>query len=212
MTAGEYARKKITTVANERFNDENMIYTQLFINYLHRKDPFTLLFFDEAGFKMPTAFKRTHGHALKGKRCVEISRYHQDPNITLNLLIGLDGVKYANIIDGPSNTIEFLNFFEEAANAGDSVVVENCPIHHNDGKRALESFLNDMAMDLIFTPTYSPDLNPVEFVFSKVRTVMRHNLRQIVESNLKLGVYEALESIQTCDLRGFYRATNYIDI
>ena len=117
-----------------------MIYTQLFINYLHRKDPLTLLFFDEDGFKTPTAFKRIHGHAPRGKRCVEILRYHQDPNITLNLLIGIDGVKYANIIDGPSNTVEFLNFFEEAANAGDSrtglsafsvrdtIVLDNCPI------------------------------------------------------------------------------------
>ena len=60
---------------------------------------------------MPTAFQRTHGHAPKGERCVEISRYRQDPNITLNLLAGLDRVKYANVIDGASNTVEFFNFF-----------------------------------------------------------------------------------------------------
>ena len=211
--------------------DENMLYTQLLIDYLHRKDPFTLLFFDEAGFKIPTAFKRTHGHAPKGERCVEISRYHPDPNITLNLLVGLDGVKYANIIDGPSNTVGFLKFFEEAANSGDFVTglpalsvgntvipeplfwnLDNCPIHHNDGERALESFLNDMGIELTFTPTYSPDLNPVEFVFSKIRTVIRHKLRQTVESNLKLGVYEALESIHACDMKGFFRVTGYINI
>ena len=184
----------------------------------------TLLFFDEAGFKMPTAFQRTHGHAPKGERCVEISRYRQDPNITLNLLAGLDGVKYANVIDGASNTVEFFNFFEEAANAGDfstglpalnvgdTVVLDNCPIHHYDGERALESFLNDMGIELIFTPTYSPDLNPVEFVFSKIRTVMRHKLKQTVESNLKLGVYEALGTLQTCDMKGFFRATDDIKI
>ena len=200
MTLGEYTREKITSVANERFNEENMIYTQLFINYLNKKDLFTLLFFDKAGFKIPTAFQRTHGHAPKGERCVEISRYRQDPNIMLNLLAGLDGVKYANIIDGASNTVEFLNFFEEAANAGDfstglpalnvgdTVVLDNCPIHHYDGERALEGFLNDMGIELIFTPTYSSDLNPVEFVFSKIRTVMRYKLKQTVESNLKLGV------------------------
>ena len=39
-----------------------------------------------------------------------------------------------------------------------------------------------MGIELTFTPTYSPDLNPVEFVFSKIRTVMRHKLRQTVES------------------------------
>ena len=56
-----------------------------------------------------------------------------------------------------------------ALSVGDSVILDN----HNDGERALESFLNDMGIELTFTPTYSPDLNPVEFVFSKIRTVMR---------------------------------------
>ena len=176
MTSREYTRKKITTVANERFTDENMIYTQLFIDDLHRKDPFTLLFFDEASFKILTAFNCTHGHVPKGERCVEISRYHPDPNITLNILVGLDGVKYANITDGPSNTVGFFKFFEEAANAshfvtglpalsvGDTVILDNCPIHHNNGERVLESVLDDMGIELTFTPTYSPELIPICFL------------------------------------------------
>ena len=61
-----------------------------------------------------------------------------------------------------------------------------------------------MGIELTFTPTYSPDLNPVEFVFSKNQTAMRHKMRQTVESNLKLGVYEALESIHACDMKGFF--------
>ena len=74
MVSGkEYTRKKITTVANECFNDENMIYTQLFMNYLNQKDPSTLLFFDEAGFKLPAGFKCTHGHAQGRKMCRNVA-------------------------------------------------------------------------------------------------------------------------------------------
>ena len=220
----EYSRKKITTVASERFNEANLVYTQLFINYLHSKDHAKLLFFDEAGLKLPSACNRSHGHAPKGERCVEIRRYHEEPNITVNVLAGLDGVRYANIVNGPSTTVEFLHFFGEAANAGDAqtgrpalnvgdiVIMDNCPIHHYDGELNLESFLTDIGIELVYTPTYSPDLNPVEFVFSKMRTEMNQRLRTLVESNLKVGAYEALDSISASDMRGFYRATGYIDI
>ena len=90
--------------------------------------------------------------------------------------------------------------------------MDNRQIHHYDGELNLESFLNDLGIELVFTPTYSPDLNPVEFVFSKMRTEMHHRLRTLVESNLKVGAYQALESITESDMRGFYRATGYIDI
>ena len=224
LSSKEYTRKKITTLANERFTEVNMIYTQLFINYLNGKDPAKLLFFDEAGLKLPTACNRSHGYAEKGQRCIEIRRYHQDPSITINVLAGLDGVKYANIVNGPSATLDFLHFFGLAANAGDVqtgrpalelgdiVVLDNCPTHHYEGERNLESFLNDIGVELVYTPTYSPDFNPVEFVFSKMRTEMQYRLKNLVEFNLKVGAFEALESIDASDMKGFYRATGYIDI
>ena len=173
---------------------------------------------------MPTACNRSHGYAEKGQRCIEIRRYHQDPSITINVLAGLDGVKYANIVNGPSATLDFLHFFGLAANAGDVqtgrpalelddiVVLDNCPTHHYEGERNLESFLNDIGVELVYTPTYSPDFNPVEFVFSKMRTEMQYRLKNLVEFNLKVGAFEALESIDASDMKGFYRATGYIDI
>ena len=76
----------------------------------------------------------------------------------------------------------------------------------------MESFLNDIGVELVYTPTYSPDFNPVEFVFSKMRTEMQYRLKNLVEFNLKVGAFEALESIDARDVKGFYRATGYIDI
>ena len=62
----KYSRKKISTVAQERFSLENMAYTQMFIDYLHAKDPFKLKFFDECGLKLPFHGKRLYGHAPVG--------------------------------------------------------------------------------------------------------------------------------------------------
>ena len=220
ISGKEYTRKKVTTVAIERFSHINMVYMQMFINYLHSKDPFTLKFFYEAGLKLPRDNTRCYGHAPKGQRCVEV-RHHETPNITINVLAGLQGVKYANIVDGASTTIHFLEFWGEAANAGDVitgrpvlevgdvVVMDNCATHHFDGGVNLVSFFDELGIELVYTPAYSPDFNPVEFVFSKMRIEMHYRLIDLVESNLKLGAYEALDSI---NMKGFYLATSYIDI
>ena len=80
----KYSRKKISTVAQERFSVENMAYTQMFIDYLHAKDPFKLKFFDECSLKLPFHGKRLYGHAPVGERCIQLFRYHDSPNITVN--------------------------------------------------------------------------------------------------------------------------------
>ena len=90
-------------------------------------------------------------------------------------------MRYANIVDGASTTIHFLQFWGEAANAGDVitgkpalevgevVVMDNCATHHFDGGVNLVSFFDELGIELVYTSAYSPDFNPVEFVFSKMR-------------------------------------------
>lgn len=67
--------------------------------------------------KTPDCGTRLDGNSPVGERCVEISRKVESPNYTLNLVLSLNGAEYFNTIDGPTNTVEFWNFFEEAANA-----------------------------------------------------------------------------------------------
>lgn len=106
--------KKVTHIARERFTRVNMIYTQLFLNYVNTKNPYTVKFFDEAGIKIPDIGTRYYGHSPIGERCIEVIRKSQSPNYTLNALTSLyDGVAYHNVLDGPRNTAQFLNFFDE---------------------------------------------------------------------------------------------------
>ena len=161
---------RVTNIAFERFTDENMMYTQLFINYLFSKDPRKIKFFDEAGVKTPDVGTRLYGNAPSGKRCVEIVRKVKDPNFTLNLLISVNGPEYYNILDGPTDTVRFWDFFWEASQAasevtrrpalevGDIVVMDNLAVHHYEGGQILEEVFAEMGTELLFTPTYSPDL------------------------------------------------------
>ena len=173
-----YSRKRLGKCASERFTPENIVYTQFYIDYLKDKDPSSVKFFDESGFQLPDAGHRNFGYSPVGEDCIEARRYLSTENLTLNFLVGYDGVKYGNIIQGASNSVQFLRFFDEASQTvdpitqrpilevGDIVVVDNLAAHHGEAERALRSFLNDLGMELVFLPVYSPDLNPVEEVFS----------------------------------------------
>ena len=225
LSSLKYSRKKISTFAQERFSVENIAYTQMFVDYLHAQNPYKLKFFDECGLKLPLHGKRLYGHAPVGERCVEFIRYHDSPNITVNLLAGLNGVEYMNLVQGGSDTVEFLKFFGEAGNAGnietgrpalevgDIVVMDNCPTHHFAGGQALKEWLNDRNIELVYTPTYSPDFNPVEFVFNKMRSVMRYELWELTNKNLELSAIEAaVDHITPENMVDFFKYTSYIDV
>jgi transposase len=50
--------------------------------------------------------------------------------------------------------------------------MDNLSSHHYEGGAALEEWLGKMGMEFIYTPTYSPDLNPIEEYFSKIKSVL----------------------------------------
>ena len=222
LSGKTYTRKKITQIARERFTYENMLYTQLFIDYLSSTDIEKIRFFDEAGVKVPDVGTRLYGHSPIGERCVEVVRKKENPNTTLNLLVSLNGVEYYNLIDGASNTAQFLNFFEEAAGnanmitlrpaleVGNIVVMDNLSVHHFDGGEFLEDFLANMGIELLYTPVYSPDLNPVEMCFNKVKTSLNQDYNDLVHFNVKLATSYAVQTITGNDMRGFYNHTSYL--
>lgn len=119
---------------------------------------------------------------LSGK-CV-LSLFISMSHLTVNLSAGLNGVEYMNTVHGASDTIDFPNFFGEAGNVvnfeterpalevGDIVVMDNCPTYHFAGGEALQKLLSDCNIELVYTPIYLPDLNPTEFVFNKIKSVM----------------------------------------
>ena len=103
--------------------------------------------------------------------------------ITVDLLAGLHGVEYMNTVHGASDTIGFLCFFGEAGSAanietarralevGDIVVMSNCATHHFAGGEALQEWLNERNIELVYTPTYSLDINPADIVSSAECTI-----------------------------------------
>ncbi|MEW8546428.1 MAG: IS630 family transposase, partial [Candidatus Thiodiazotropha sp.] len=220
---GNWSYKVMSRPAGDRFSDRNLQYTHAFIDVIRNRDPVRIKFMDEAGFCLPDAASATRGHAPVGQRCVEIQDIKKSQNLTLNLLIGIEGVLYINFVHGASNTAEFLNFFDEAARAytdsgtpvlspGDIVVVDNAAIHRHEAERILGTFFQNIGIELIYLPTYSPDMNPAEFAFNHIRTQLRTPpYSDIAKENLEFAIMKSTDTITSSNADGFYRKVGYLN-
>ena len=225
MNDGPWTRKVMVTPSAERFTRQNLQYTQAYLNYVSRQNPYKLRFFDESGFFLPDTLKRRYGHAPKGQPAVEVSGKTRSPHLTLNLMIGLDGVAYANVVEGATDTDRYLNFFHEAANSvndmgrpalvtGDIVIVDNCATHRNRGQLILGRYLANQGIQYVFLPTYSPDLNPVELCFRHIKTLMKGDpyMRMAKDVSLDYAILRAVMSITPGDARCYFQACEYMNV
>ena len=91
--------------------------------------------------------------------------------------------------------------------------MDNAAIHHNRVGDALGEWLDDIGCSLVYLPTYSPEMNPAEYVFNKLKTILkRFEFRELLRDNLHVAVHEVLKEATTDDMREFFKYTGYINI
>ena len=219
----EFTFKKVSRFAGQRFTDANMEYTQTYIDFISQQNPNKIKFFDESGFKLSDG-NRNYRYSEVNTTAVEISRFIPGANLTLNLMVSLAGLSYYNFVEGSSNAHTFINFWTEASESyaeygqpciepGYIIIVDNCSIHKHEAGRELEKFFERMGVTYFFLPTYSPDLNPTEKCFSKIKTLLKQDKYQtMLINNLKVAIGNAVSEISASDLREYYRITSCIQI
>lgn len=131
-----------------------------------------LVFLDETGLK--TDFTRLRGWAEGGDRLVEAVPSGKWQTNTLVQAVALDGTRAAMVLDGPINGESFAGFCEwllaPALYPGDLVVMDNLSSHKS--VRAVAA-IEAVGAEVIYLPPYSPDLNPIEKLFSKIKQLIR---------------------------------------
>ena len=142
------------------------------------RDYIKLYFFDKRSVVVTTG-NRVYGNSYIGELAIEFQRYASNANYTLNLLHSVHGVDYFDVLRGPSNGMELLNFFNEALSVnrvdgstflenGDVVIMDNCGFHHGHFvEPLLRDIFQEHGVDLLFQPFYSPRLNTCELCFTK---------------------------------------------
>jgi transposase len=138
----------------------------------HRVDPARLVFVDETWAK--TNMTRTHGRALRGQRLVASVPYARWTTMTFLAALRSDGLVAPCVFDGPINGCLFLawvtQFLVPTLRPGDIVVLDNLGSHKGI---AVRRAIRDAGAHLLFLPPYSPDLNPIEMAFAKLKTLLR---------------------------------------
>lgn len=153
--------------------------------------PKDLVFLDETGAN--TAMQRTHGYAPKGKRVLGSVPFKGWQAVTFVGVLTAEGLLAPWALEGAMNGEWFLAYVEQilvpALRPGMVVVMDNLPCHKVQG---VEEAIRAAGCRLEYLPAYSPDLNPIENAYSKLKRALRDWAARTVE-----GVYEALRQIIT---------------
>jgi transposase len=91
--------------------------------------------------------------------------------------------------------------------AGDVVVLDNLSAHKN---KAIRDLIESVGAELWYLPPYSPDLNPIEKMWSKVKTILR-TLKARTEESLINAIAKALEAINADDAKGWFESCGYMN-
>jgi transposase len=137
-----------------------------------RLDPKRLVFVDETGTS--TKMVRTRGRCARGRRLVAKVPWGHWKTTTFTAGLRCDGLVAPFVLDGPMNGEAFLTYVEKvlapSLSADDLVVIDNLPAHKVEGVRKL---IEASGARLLYLPPYSPDLNPIEMAFAKLKALLR---------------------------------------
>lgn len=152
---------------------------------------------------------RSLAWAPVGHRAHDVVIRNRGRVLTVLGAIALEGVRATMTVEGGTSREVFLQFVRErlrpALRPGDVVVMDNLGAHHaRDVRREIES----SGARVLFTPPYSPDMNPIEIAWAKLKSIVR-SVRPSTLRELADGVARATDSITPADIAGWYRHCGY---
>jgi len=145
---------------------------RLFVEAMREEDVARLVFVDETSTNL--TYGRRHGRAPAGRRLDQAVPLHGGPNVTLIAALTPDGLGALMSVDGAVNGDVFAAYLDQVLGPtlrpGDVVVLDNLSVHKVDG---LDEIVQKYGARLRYLPPYSPDFNPVELAFSKLKIWLR---------------------------------------
>lgn len=152
---------------------------------------------------------RLRGRSPKGERLVCHAPHGHWCTTTMISSVRLDGTTACMTIEGATNTEVFQAYVREvlvpSLRPGDIVVMDNLGAHKNERTVAL---IEQAGAEVRFLPAYSPDLNPIEMMWSKVKALLR-KAQARTRPDLLLAVASALNAVTPQDAIGWFVACGY---
>jgi transposase len=171
-------------------------------------DPARLVFIDETSTN--TAMVRLRGRSPRGERLIGYAPHGHWKTITFVAGLRMRGMTAPFVLEGAMNATMFLAYLTQCLaptlKRGDIVVMDNLPVHKVAG---VEEAIKASGAMLLYLPPYSPDLNPIEQAFSKLKAHLRKAAEHTIPGLMRrIGRVVAAFSPQEC--RNFLRHAGYV--
>lgn len=167
-----------------------------------------LVFIDETW--AATNMTRSYGRAPKGCRCVGSAPFGDWQTTTFVAGLRHHRLTAPLLVDGPMDGELFLAWVEQflcpTLQTGDIVILDNLSSHKVHGVRQAITAVGAMAL---YLPPYSPDLNPIEKLFSKLKTLLRKAAKRSTEELWK-EIGELLNTITSSECANYFASSGYV--
>jgi transposase len=167
-----------------------------------------LKFIDESGANL--GLTRLFGRAAPGERVIDASPGHSGPHYTLVATLGWQALEAPWVLKGAMDGRAFEVYVEQVLlptlQRGDIVVLDNLSAHKGERIREL---IEACGAHLEYLPPYSPDFNPIELCWSKIKTALRAAKARTFDA-LVDAVADALRSVSQSDIRAWFAHCGYV--
>ncbi len=166
-----------------------------------------LVFVDEMGTN--TSLSSMYAWALKGQRAFRSVPRNRGPNTTVLSSMSIEGMGPSLTVEGATTSAVFETYVEQVLaptlRRGQVVVMDNLSAHK--GER-IKGMIEQRGCQLVYLPSYSLDLNPIEEAFSKIKGLVRKAEARTREALVE-AIGSALSAVTTKDARGFFKHCGY---
>jgi putative transposase len=204
---GEAQSQKKTLIASEQERPDVARRRAQWLRYRHRIDASRLVFIDETWTKTNMAPLR--GWAPCGQRLKAKVPHGRWKTMTFLAALRLDRVEAPWLIDGPINGERFRLYVEKVLlptlRPGDIVVIDNLGSHRG---KVIRRMIRSVGARLFFLPKYSPDLNPIEQLFAKLKHWLRKAASRSVDA-VSNAIAEILNGITSAECQNYFLNAGY---
>lgn len=162
-----------------------------------------LVFVDESGANR--ALCPLYGWAPRGERACGQAPRNRGPNTSLLAALTMDGLVASMTVERSTNKEVFLTYLDNllcpALRCGQVVIMDNLSVHKN---AAVREKIEARGCRLVFLPAYSPDFNPIECAFSKLKGFLRRAKARTQEA-LEAAIAAGLQTLHASDARGWFK-------
>lgn len=162
------------------------------------------MFLDESGVN--TDMTRRYGRSLSNKRTVDSAPINTPTTTTILSSIRANGKMAYTTYMGGTTAERFRDYLEKVLlptlDENAVIIMDNMRLHH---AKDVTTFLNERGVQYLYLPPYSPDLNPIEKLWSKLKSILR-KLKVRTLEKLPTAIALAFRSVCITDCQGWFRS------